>query len=424
MPEQLHPPYDSSATIRPRQLNRWLDVNAQNGPLGRTQTYIVLPPFTQPVIWLGYSDCVATFNFEAPNNFSLVGLKGNPFEGLLSPLPINPNYMLCIMWVDSTTTPYTVHRYSLWNGVGEVMYIPYPLYTGQLIKKNFRLEVWSVKSQATASQAAPITFYTSKLGNLDYRYGLDMPLQGADPITTNFGNNTSIPTYPAGFGLLLSADALSVLNNAYPIFIGWQTSYPQYPGGYIFNATGSHITITEPLSNPAFLSPTISINDTYLSAVTSQMGVMAMVLCCKVTSAEAANTFLFSAYPTGITLFWNNGTVTSGGSGPNIPGLSYNVWYTMILFLNGGQMSLYVYNTALGTLVGSATNLAPAVTYTSTLALGNCGVEFLEFAVGGTTPSVGDLNSINQYMTNKYFGLQPAWSLPFVWPQYATPQLN
>lgn len=42
MPDFLHPPYGTT-TIQPRTLNRWLDVNSQNGPLGRNRGYISLP---------------------------------------------------------------------------------------------------------------------------------------------------------------------------------------------------------------------------------------------------------------------------------------------------------------------------------------------------------------------------------------------
>ena len=149
MPEFLHPPYAPGAILQPRQLNRWLDINAQNGPLDRSRYYITLPAFSTVVNWLGYSDIVASFNFEAPNSFSLKWLNiGDPTTGVVSPIPFNPNYLLAIMWRDSYGK---VYRYALWKNVGEILYFNIPLYTGQRIAKNFRLEIWSTKSTPALS---------------------------------------------------------------------------------------------------------------------------------------------------------------------------------------------------------------------------------------------------------------------------------
>jgi len=173
------PASDYGALTYPRMLQRWLDTNPVT-KLGRVGSYITLPSFSQAVDWLGYSDIVAAFNFKAPNNFSLKSL---------SSLPINPNYLLCIMWIDSSTNPYTVHRYAIWKNVGEVLYFNVPLYTGQLIKKNFRFEIWSTNSTPTI-QTLPINFTTSVLGGIDYRWGNDFQLVNSDTINTNFNCNT------------------------------------------------------------------------------------------------------------------------------------------------------------------------------------------------------------------------------------------
>lgn len=71
MPQPSSPPYAAGAITIPRQLNRWLDVNTQNGPLTRARYFIVLPAFTVTGTWIGVSDIVAAFNFEATNNFSI-----------------------------------------------------------------------------------------------------------------------------------------------------------------------------------------------------------------------------------------------------------------------------------------------------------------------------------------------------------------
>lgn len=174
MPQNPSPPYASGAISIPRTLIRWLDVNAQNGPLTRTSTYITLPSFNVNVSWLGFSDIIAAFNFEGPNNFSLIG-------GNMEPSP-NPNYVLCVIWMDIN---HVTHRYALWNGVGETIYGNIPLYTGQVIMKNFRFEVWST-NVVSCVQTTPINFYTTVAGQIDYRYGTDNQLVSSDPIVTSF----------------------------------------------------------------------------------------------------------------------------------------------------------------------------------------------------------------------------------------------
>ncbi len=180
MPEQSHPPYAATAQIQPRQLNRWLDVNAQNGPLRRTSKFITLDAFSQDVEWLGYSDIVLVYNFAATHNFSL---KLN-YEA-----PVSPDYTLCISWVDANEN---VYRYSLWRSADDVIYFELPEYSGQLIKGNFRLEIWSTDS-TPAAQTTDVTIYTSVLGDQDYRYGVDGLL--ATPTScTSFQDNSFTST--------------------------------------------------------------------------------------------------------------------------------------------------------------------------------------------------------------------------------------
>jgi hypothetical protein len=83
MPYPLVPPplTDTGALLYPRTLQRWLDVNPVT-KLTRTGTYITLPTFNINVNWLGYSDIVASFNFEGPNNFSLTSYNINQSSSL------------------------------------------------------------------------------------------------------------------------------------------------------------------------------------------------------------------------------------------------------------------------------------------------------------------------------------------------------
>lgn len=131
MPAPANPPFQAGALTTPRQLQRWLDVNKVN-KLTRTQSYFNLPVFSVDNVWRGYSEIVGAFDYVATNNFALL---------LDYTAPTNPNYVACIMWVDEDLV---THRYSLWRGVGEVFYFDAPLYTGELIRRNFRIEIWNV----------------------------------------------------------------------------------------------------------------------------------------------------------------------------------------------------------------------------------------------------------------------------------------
>jgi hypothetical protein len=210
MPEFLHPPYAATAKQYPKQLNRWLDVNAQNGPLERNQAYFVLPAFNldATIEWMGYSNLVLAYNFEGPNNFSLKYLyQGAPNKGLLSPVPSNPNYSLAVMWIDKAGV---VQRRFLWISLGSTFYFETQLYTNEKILKNFRLEIWD--SNGGASQTAPLTFFTSVRGTQDYRFGIDFKLVNSDTAVTDF-NATSV--YNGNIGVSGLTGALAYLNGYY-----------------------------------------------------------------------------------------------------------------------------------------------------------------------------------------------------------------
>ncbi len=131
MPEAPPPRDEFGAFNQPRTLNRWLDVNPVHR-LTRTRLYFTIPAFSLEATYYTYSNLVGAFNYQSTRNFTIIS---EDFP-VVSPI----DYVLCIMWKDSQ---YVTHRYAFWRGVGEVFYFPAPLYTGQLIKKNFRVEIWT-----------------------------------------------------------------------------------------------------------------------------------------------------------------------------------------------------------------------------------------------------------------------------------------
>lgn len=180
MADTLHPPYNIT---QPRLLNRWLDVNPQNGPLGRVRAYFNLTGFNIPVSWGGYSDIVGVYNYTSTNNFSIKNYASLVNDG---------SYTLCVMYTNSNNT---VVRYRLIDGVGAIIYGAIPKYTGQSIKKFFRLEVWS--TPVTANQTAQIQFITSVLGTQDYRFSLDIVLATPSALCTSQANISLMPVNPA-----------------------------------------------------------------------------------------------------------------------------------------------------------------------------------------------------------------------------------
>ena len=191
MPQQSSPPYAPNAIIQPRELKRWLDVNPQNGPLARTSTYIVLPAFTQGSnTWNGFSDIIFAYNVESPNSVGLLTTGTKTAPSYVT--PANPNYTLCISWrIGGNIT-----RYVVWLATGTILPFDVTPYIGQRLPKNWRFEIWNT-SQGIVNNAGPITFYTTALGQIDYRYGSDSALVGADAQCNNFESQATTFSNPS-----------------------------------------------------------------------------------------------------------------------------------------------------------------------------------------------------------------------------------
>lgn len=216
MPEPRHPPYPPGGAISiPRQLIRWLDVNSQNGQLDRIRYYVVLPTFNiQGLTYQGSSVIVGEFHYEAPNNFS--------FDARFITWPTNPDHSLAISYVNADNS---VVRYFLYRSATDNLLFDPVRYVGQLIKKNFRLEVWS-SSLATATGSG-LNIYTSLKGNYDYRFQLDAPLVGSDGLCQGQNVNGT-----GGSSIAITADSTSwTADSTTPTADATVTS----GGGLVFN---------------------------------------------------------------------------------------------------------------------------------------------------------------------------------------------
>lgn len=132
----------------PYNLQDWL-LRTPVKTVQRRQTYIELPAFSYDDLeWKGASEVIAQFNFSASNKFTLVNLPDKP---------TGVNYGLCIKYRIGTD----VYRFKLWDDDAFKLTGDVPLYTNEIIRANFVLEVWSYENETTAVNDEAIQMITS-----------------------------------------------------------------------------------------------------------------------------------------------------------------------------------------------------------------------------------------------------------------------
>lgn len=117
--------------------------------LSKCLNYIHIPQFNmENISWLGASSIQLKFNYHLPTSFTL------PVKFVV---PENTSFCPVIRY-DVGGIPI---RYKLWNNVGELLYVE--LYDGQLIYKDFYIEIWNVKDVNILNNESPIILPTSRL---------------------------------------------------------------------------------------------------------------------------------------------------------------------------------------------------------------------------------------------------------------------
>lgn len=114
--------------------------------IGKTFGYFDVPAFSFDSGWLGASVIVAQYNISLTRNFVL---RNRPTK------PANSNCLLAIRYRVGST----VYRYKLWED--SFCTLQADLYTGQVIKKNCVIEIWSLSTSTNMSQTAVMRLYTS-----------------------------------------------------------------------------------------------------------------------------------------------------------------------------------------------------------------------------------------------------------------------
>ena len=178
MPDFPHPPYN---VTQPRVLQRWLDINAQNGALGRTRGFITIPPLTIPnkELFPPYiPDKLFQLNYQVSNNFSLI--MSLALREFIEFFEKNMCLFIVNIGIDGAVDMFgnnIVTRFRLSeNSLPE---INAPIYTGQVIHgKHFQIEFWD-RHVFDSSEIVytGTTLPTSVRGNIDYRYGVDYAIE-------------------------------------------------------------------------------------------------------------------------------------------------------------------------------------------------------------------------------------------------------
>lgn len=411
MPEPLSPPptNEYGAVIQPRQLQRWLDINNIT-QLTRTQAYITLPTFSQPVTWNGYSDIVAAFNYEGPNNFTLVS----------PPAVISPNYVLCIMW----TTSGTVYRYSLWRGVGEVINFNIPMYAGQKIGKNFRFEVWSTPS-TPAVQATTLQFYTSVLGNVDYRYGCDFTLVSADPEVTNF----ACPVNPTqGLTPPLTPSGVTLYNwFRADTGVSGETWTPKQGTGFLTSVlTNSSAIVTG--TNP-YIKGSKYIQNIGATGVTNTNDPNDIWLLFQYVADDSDGYILYTVTSGTSILSIHSGVLSADGNSFGNTALTVNHWYVIrwSTVTSTSTSELTIWPVVAGALTASNYQFqgmatSNARTNSSVMIVGEFSdINVADLVIYSNIISGSDLTAMLNYWNDHYLNL---YNLPLTFPANSSPTPN
>src|SRR5438477_10939230 len=140
-------PIEASTNQLPTPNDRRVKTDAKF--VSKALNYIIIPQFTlSNILWLGASSIQLKFIYHLQNSFTL------PVQFIV---PENPTFIPVIRF-DNGNEP---TRYKLWSNVWELLYVD--SYDGQLISKEFFIEIWNINGQVTLTNLVPIFLFTSLL---------------------------------------------------------------------------------------------------------------------------------------------------------------------------------------------------------------------------------------------------------------------
>jgi hypothetical protein len=209
-------------------------------PVRRRNTYIEIPAFNYTGLeWLGASECVAQFNFSASNKFTLITLPTKPTD---------VNFGLCIRYRIGEI----IYRFKLWDDDAFKLTEDVPLYTNEIIRPNFVIEVWSYEGETTAVNEEALRTITSvrvlptDVSQLGTSAALAVGAEFRDLENTNSGQDEPITGSYLWYDI---NDPLGAYSNPVQVWYGRGAA-----GGI------NDLTATGPGTSPALVSASAEIN--------------------------------------------------------------------------------------------------------------------------------------------------------------------
>jgi hypothetical protein len=277
-----------------------------------------------------------------------------------------------------------------------------------------------MNTQQTGSQSAPVNLYTSVAGNIDYRYGLDVPLVSADsPAVTNFNDSSPIngltpPLTPSGSTLLnwFRADT-GISGNLWT---------PKQGTGYItgtLDASGNIQTGTDPSLKNQLFTPTVTMIDNAINAAATPYDIW----------------FLFKYLTDGIIIFIptgsgtstlsiSNGTFSIDGNSTGIT-ITAGQWYIIDYSYAAGNATIVAWNLQADSLVSkNRTNAVAAndranTTFFFWADTANCYTA--DLIIYSQLLNTTDMQTMLNYFQDRYANYFP---LPLTFPTNSTPIHN
>lgn len=156
--------------------------------------YFSLPVFAlSGHTWLGYTELVRQYNYNATTKFVVPTLPSKP-SGV--------TFLLCIRW----RVGEVVTRYKMWDDEGTALgLVGAPIYSGQVIPKNFVLEVFTILNETAPALATALTIAsTIRTVPVDYRVRGSYEDDAAPTVVTDY--QVQMPARGTGHLALFGAD--------------------------------------------------------------------------------------------------------------------------------------------------------------------------------------------------------------------------
>lgn len=335
-----------------------------------------------------------------------------------------PTFLMCVMWVDGVGVDAIVTRYKLWQGIGENVFGQAPLYSGQPIPKNFRLEIWSIGAGIINQQQA-IQLWTSVLQTVDYRFGTDGALCFDGGLVTQF--SCSANQNPPAFTSYNSLQArwLASQNVVANQWVAVNNSF------FVLTTIGSPSDITVNNNSGIFIEQSVVNTGQDLQTTRPNLPVQPnhQFYLCKIPAGITDILYQIQAGPTIMYCIITpntDSTVTLTLEDGNTITAPANTWIVVEVAYNSGQSGINAYS-----LYGESAAVVPAFAPSATDTSGThwfflgqgtaSGVEYAEVLLYSVYIGQGNVQTLLDYLYGNY---NFTFNLPLQFPANSAPQPN